>query len=74
MKRLDEVPRDMTVRITGMDGEKRQFARFSAMGIIPECLARVIRNDRNQPMLIHLRDTMIAINRDDCTRIKVEGI
>lgn len=35
---------------------------------------QVVRNDRNMPVLIYVRETLLALNRNDCERIETEVI
>jgi ferrous iron transport protein A len=41
------------------------------MGITVGSTLEIIRNEKKQPMLLFCRDTMIAINRKECEKIKV---
>ncbi len=50
------------------------MSRITSIGLTPGCSIRVIRNDKNRPMLIYSRDTMIALNRNECKGIEVREV
>ena len=61
--------------IESIDGDTRFISRVTSIGITPGSKVKVIKNDRNRPLLIYSRDTMIALNKKECENIKVqEGI
>ncbi|WP_330369214.1 FeoA family protein [Butyrivibrio sp. AC2005] len=57
-----------------MSGDDRFMSRITSIGLTPGCSIRVIRNDKNRPMLIYSRDTMIALNRNECKGIEVREV
>ncbi len=61
--------------IDSIDGDSRFISRVTSIGITPGSRVKVIKNDKNRPLLIYSRDTMIALNKKECENIKVqEGI
>ena len=46
--------------------------RITAIGITEGTEFQTVRNDRKMPVLLYLRETLIAVNRDDAQRIEVE--
>jgi ferrous iron transport protein A len=42
------------------------------MGIIVGSRIEILRNEKKQPLLLFCRDTMVAVNRKECEKIKVE--
>ncbi|WP_294469467.1 FeoA domain-containing protein, partial [uncultured Ruminococcus sp.] len=46
--------------------------RVTAIGITEDVSFGVVRNDKKMPVLIYLRETLIALNRDDAERIEVK--
>ena len=61
--------------IESIDGDTRFISRVTSIGITPGSKVKVIKNDKNRPLLIYSRDTMIALNKKECENIKVqEGI
>ena len=50
-----------------------QFAnRITAIGLTEGTVFQTVRNDRKMPVLIYLRETLIAVNRTDAERMEVE--
>ncbi len=72
--RLSEVRENKDAVITAIQGDTRFMSRITSIGLTPGCKVSVIKNDKNRPMLVYSRDTMIALNRNECTGITVEEV
>lgn len=46
--------------------------RITSIGITEGTSFQTVRNDRKMPVLVYLRETLIALNRNDAERIEVE--
>ena len=54
-------------------GEDRKFInRITSIGMSEGVEFEVVRNDRKMPVLIYVRETLLALNRNDCKKIEVE--
>ncbi len=73
MIRLSELEKDAEGVIIAVNGDARFISRITSIGLTPGCSVRVIKNEKNRPLLIYSRDTMIALNRAECGQIEVEG-
>ncbi|MCR5128114.1 MAG: ferrous iron transport protein A [Lachnospiraceae bacterium] len=71
---LGEMQADREVRVSAINGDARFLSRVTSIGITPGCILRVLRNDKNRPMLVYSRDTMIALNRKECQGIEVTEV
>ncbi len=71
---LSEAKANGEVRVSRISGDARFQSRITSIGITPGCALKVIRNDRNRPVLVYSRNTMIALNRKECSGIEVEVI
>ena len=60
--------------IASLEGDQRFVSRITSIGLTPGCKVSVIKNDGNRPMLVYSRDTMIALNRNECKGIEVEEV
>ncbi|MCR4793009.1 MAG: ferrous iron transport protein A [Lachnospiraceae bacterium] len=69
---LVEAKANGEVRVSKISGDARFQSRITSIGITPGCTLKVIRNDRNRPVLVYSRNTMIALNRKECSSIDVE--
>jgi ferrous iron transport protein A len=47
--------------------------RITAIGVTEGTAFQTVRNDRKMPVLLYLRETLIAVNRMDAERIEVEA-
>ncbi|MBR3102640.1 MAG: ferrous iron transport protein A [Lachnospiraceae bacterium] len=70
--KLSEMKPDHEAVVSGINGDARFLSRITSIGITPGCKILVMRNDRNRPMLVYSRNTMIALNRKECVGIEVE--
>ena len=60
--------------ISDINGDARFISRITSIGLTPGCRVTVIKNDKNRPVLMYSRDTMIAVNRRECADIRVSEI
>ncbi len=73
MKKLSELKNDAVGVISAVNGDSRFVSRITSIGLTPGCTVKVIKNEKNRPLLVYSRDTMIALNRTECNQIEVEG-
>lgn len=70
--RLSQLKKDDTGVIAGVSGEMRFVSRATSIGLTPGCRVRMIKNEKNRPLLVYSRDTMISLSRLECDNIEVE--
>ncbi len=73
MKKLSELQKDSVAVIKALDGDQRFMSRITSIGLTPGSTVTVIKNEKNRPLLVYSRDTMIALNRSECEMIEVES-
>ena len=71
---LSEVKENTEALVSAIHGDTRFMSRITSIGLTPGCRVRVIKNDKNRPVLVYSRDTMIALNRSECKGIAVEEV
>ena len=71
---LSEVKENREALVSGINGDTRFMSRITSIGLTPGCRVKVIKNDKNRPVLVYSRDTMIALNRSECKGITVEEV
>jgi ferrous iron transport protein A len=71
---LSELRQNSDAVVKSLNGDDRFISRITSIGLTPGCSVRVLRNDRNRPMLVFSRDTMIALNRKECMGIEVSEV
>ncbi len=54
--------------------EARLVNRLSSMGIMCGSRIKICLNNRKQPVLVFVRDTLVAIGRNESKKITVGGI
>ncbi len=70
--KLTETTADTQGRIKTLGGDDHFMNRITAIGITEGTRFQTVRNDKNMPLLIYLRETLISLNRADAERIEVE--
>jgi ferrous iron transport protein A len=60
--------------IRKIGGDPHFLSRITAIGVTEGTEFRTVRNDRKMPVLVYLRETLIAVNRADAERIEVETV
>ena len=71
MKLTETLPDQYGV-IRKIGGDAHFMNRITAIGITEGTAFQTVRNDRKMPVLVYLRETLIALNRTDAERIEVE--
>ncbi len=72
--RLTETKAEQHGLIRTIGGDAHFANRVTAIGITEGTPFQTVRNDRKMPVLVYLRETLIAVNREDAERIEVETI
>lgn len=70
--KLTETTADTQGWIKTLGGDDHFMNRITAIGITEGTRFQTVRNDKNMPLLIYLRETLISLNRADAERIEVE--
>ena len=60
--------------VSSISGDARYLSRITSIGITPGCRVRMLKNDKNRPLLIFSRDTMIALNKKESESILIEEV
>lgn len=72
--KLGELKENSEAVVTGITGDARFVGRITSIGLTPGCHISIVKNDRNRPVLLFSRDTMIAVNRKECEGIEVTEV
>jgi ferrous iron transport protein A len=72
MKKLSEVKKGEKGKITSLRGDSRFLSRITSIGLTVGSEIEVKQNQKKQPVLVYGRDTMIAVNQDECEKIIME--
>lgn len=70
--KLTELEKEDSGIITRINGNTRFVSRITSIGLTPGCKVTVVKNEKRRPLLVYSRDTMIALNRNECEDIEVE--
>lgn len=72
MKKLNEMPTGSTGKIVSIEGDRRFMSRVTSIGLTIGNNLEIMQNEKNQPVLIYGRDTLVAVNRRECNYIFLE--
>ncbi len=72
--KLSETKPDQRGLIRTIGGDAHFVNRVTSIGITEGAPYQTVRNDRKMPVLVYLRETLIALNREDAERIEVETV
>lgn len=74
MKRLNELPMGSIGKIVSIEGDRRFMSRITSIGLTIGNKLEVMRNEKNQPVLVYGRDTLVAVNQRESNYILLEEI
>ena len=72
--KLSDTKQDQHGLIRTIGGDAHFVNRITSIGITEGAAFQTVRNDRKMPVLLYLRETLIALNRTDADRIEVEPV
>lgn len=72
MRKLSELKTDQNGRVASINGDSRFVSRITSIGITPGCDVTIVKNEKHRPLLVWARDTMIALNSNECAGIMVD--
>ncbi len=70
--KLTETTPGCSYAVRSIEGDSHLMNRITAIGITEGAALWTVKNDPKMPVLIYLRETLIALNRNDAERISVE--
>ena len=70
--KLSELKADTSAKVISLGNDDRFVKRITSIGMSEGVDLEVIRNDRKMPVLIYVRETLLALNRKDCEKIEME--
>lgn len=69
---LTHVDTGLNCTVSSLNGDKRLLSRITSIGITEGCELTVLQNKRKRPILVYARNSMLALDREDCQSIEVE--
>lgn len=72
MTALSEVQAGKQGRVLSVDGSTDFQRRITAVGVTPGSSFSVVQNEKKYPVLLDIRSTLLAVDREDCKSIMVE--
>ena len=72
MSSLSELGADTHARVTGIGGDNHFQSRITSIGVTVGSEVTIVQNNKNQPILLYGRDTLIALNRKEAEKVAAE--
>ncbi|MCR4590063.1 MAG: ferrous iron transport protein A [Lachnospiraceae bacterium] len=72
--KLSELKEKSEAVVKNLKGDSRFIGRITSIGLTPGCRISIIKNDKNRPVLLYSRDTMISLGRSECDGVEVEEV
>ncbi|MBR4162775.1 MAG: ferrous iron transport protein A [Solobacterium sp.] len=72
--KLTEMKQDMHGIVKGLNGDDHFLKKVTSIGLTENVPFQIVRNDPKMPVLLYVRETLLALNRKDCERIEAEVI
>ena len=69
---LTQTKPDDVGAVGAINADAKFTNRITAIGLTTGTRFQTVRNDKRMPVLIYVRETLIALNRKDAERIEVE--
>ena len=69
---LGEMGENFSGSIAKIEGDSRFISRIVSIGLTPGSSFTLLKNDGRSPVLVFCRDTVIAVNRRECSQIFVK--
>lgn len=70
---LSEAISGQSYYVREIKDEVRLNNRLSSMGILTGSKIEICQNHKKQPVLLFARDTLVAIGREECSKIMIGG-
>lgn len=72
--KLIEMKRDTFGKVESLKNDERFLKRITSIGLTEGTSFQVVKNDRKMPVLVYVRESLIALNRNDCESIEVKEV
>ncbi len=72
--KLSEMKADRTGTVKSLGKDERFIKRITSAGVTEGARFLVVKNDRKMPVLVYVRETLLALNRRDCENIEVAEV
>lgn len=72
METLESLKMGTRAKISNIYGNIHFQSRIVSVGLIPGSYVEIVLNQKRRPLLLYCRNTVLAIDREDCKQIQVE--
>lgn len=72
--KMSEMRENSHGTVLKLGGEERFLNRVTSIGLTEGASFQIVRNDRKMPVLVYVRETLLALNRADCEKIEVTEV
>ena len=72
--KLSEMQANAYGKVVSLGNDERFLNRITSIGLTKDAGFQVVKNDKKMPLLIFVRETLLALNRKDCEMIEVTEV
>ena len=69
--KLSEMQKGTGGTVKSLCVDERFLKRITSIGLTEGAVFQVVKNDKKMPVLVYVRETLLALNRRDCEKIEV---
>ena len=71
--KLSEAKAGVCGKVRAVEGSHHLISRLIGIGIVEGSMIQILQNEKNQPVIFYCRDSVIALCKQDCEKIEIEG-
>ena len=72
--KLTEMRKDTFGKVESLKNDEKFLKRITSIGMTEGTTFQIVKNDRKMPVLVYVRESLIALNRNDCQSIEVKEV
>ncbi|MBR1861718.1 MAG: ferrous iron transport protein A [Lachnospiraceae bacterium] len=72
--KLSEMQKGTYGTVSSLGSDQRFINRITSVGLTEGARFQVVKNDRKMPVLVYVRETLLALNRRDCEKIETAEV
>ena len=72
--KLSELNAEKKGKVKSLGNETHFLNRIMSIGLTEGTTFQIVRNDPKMPVLVYVRETLLALNRTDCEKIEIEEV
>jgi len=72
--KLTEMKNDTFGKVESLKNDNQFLKRITSIGLTEGTNFQVVKNEKKMPVLVYVRESLVALNRKDCESIEVKEL